>query len=671
MVKKMPSSMVRILNCTYRVLNNREDWNQLLYLLQKASNESLYFREVIDQLSPILAREEDGNSFLDEINGILSQHEKYLAQCLSLCKVKQTEGLMTTVTALSENFIKLDDLKENCEQLTMNMSRVTSSAVLNEIILTGIEVSRKNAEPLLMRKKLPALMQYILYVEETVDHTKKRFPEEEVLLNFFDTQIKTLKEAAGAVYLFLEENEVGNLVVAVNLLDKASGALWAAFSALNQLYIQHRKYSTYPKVDDAFHVLYKYSDHKLTEEDMLDALKKLKVEHAKNVNDIVRFKNNTFVHPSLAEKHIPIIESILYRQDLLLAYMNDNIKDVKKLEEALEKFNNLAKQLEDAWIEFNLKRDEPPRFLSSSNFTDLLETIRSVYEYHMPDFILEQKVAVIDEFQAEFQKRLDAEKESTPETSDTVGKILFTLAQQKEGIEKVYNYLETENRNLLLESYKIIEDTTVLLSALNEQVQERSIKENEGIIICPFCSMENSRTAGNCIKCRRDLHSSLSGNESEISLEITEESESLREAETGNESTGEPEYQVHQTIDSIIRLIEDASNENLKFEECQEMLSPYWYQLLDLQEQIEEQVTGMINSLQDPELTENFRIFKESFDFLQNTMQKTLRGLQKKNLEILKSSVVSLTEAGNRLTDMQAKLEQLINSESVNTFVEG
>jgi hypothetical protein len=659
MDKRLPSSFVRILNCANRILNGREDWNQLTYLLQKTDIEVSYFREVINQLSPILRREDGGESFLNELNEILDKQEEYLQQAVVICKTKKPTDLMKALTALGDNYTKLEELKEKCTQLTDNMSNVSSSAILNEIILTGIEVSRKKGEPELMRKKLPALMQYINYIEETTLHLKKRFPEEEVLTEFFETQVKAMKEAAGGIYIFLEEGKVEDLAVAVTLLDRAGEALWAAFSALHQTNIRQKKYSDFPKVDDAYHFLHKYIANELTEEDMRYALKRLKIEQANDVNNIARFKNNVFLYPELAEKFIPVIENILHRQDLLLAYMNDNIKDKSKLEEAIEKYNNLATQLHDTWMELNLERNEPPKYLGSSNFVDLLDTIKNVYEYHIPDFTLEQKVMFLDEFQQEFRKQVRREMERSPNTTEAVEQILETLDKQKEGIEKIYNYLETENRTLLLESYRIIEDTTLQLTALSEKIQNFTVKEANETLSCPFCLMENPKNAGYCVKCRRELPTRTSGSLEKSSFEITEDGETFNEYE--NNFVQVP----FQTIDSIIQVIEDTANENLKFEESQEILIPYWEQIQSFQEKIDKQIVKMIDNLQDPELTENFKHFKDSFDFLQDSVQKALDGLQERDMEALKNSIGALTEAGNRLNNIHTKLENF----AANAFV--
>lgn len=643
MITGISPSVTRVLNTARYICAGSSDWKSLSAYLEAALDDLGRIKEVFETvIFPPLVKIEDSQKIKDEFDETVKEQDKILKDFLLTSSRREAGRLPELSEKLDNNSIRLLEIISDLKQKDSESFKASPVRLLSDLILNGIEISRKKASPDLLRKKLPDLYNYIKYVESTIEELKSRFPDEEVLTGFFERQLERLKQAAGGIYIFLEEGgAVSDLVIAVSLLDRAGMDLWAAYSALNQLYFSSCKYSVHPVVEDAFRALEKYKNKEIEAEEMEKYLRNLKILRQMEASEAVFLEEHAFLKPAVKEEFLPQMIDTLNKMELTLAFMKDNLKSPAELEDAVKEYHTLLLKQLNLREKLAEKIHTKQVLEDSANFTELLDLIMGAFYETVPDARLEKKVIFLASLQEDFRRRLIFEEKRLPESYDSIHRTIELLDKQLAAFQIIMQYLMQGDKSLLPSAYAEIEETAVELIKLHNTFAELAEKEEslKNTITCPFCSKPSPVGSRQCSACGKpfpvtEVQERSAGSVFNLAEEIGDFD--------GFTSTG---VQIPEKYIFLKQIIEETISGLLTYDEAKEMLQPFIEQLNAIKKQLSESADNYIETINDAGLKENYLYLKEALNYYHDSLQEIFRGIEGKNPEILKNALASVEEA--------------------------
>jgi hypothetical protein len=628
----------------------RGSWDELVQLLEIAITQRDRLFDFYNDYIRSLVRSEGTGKIKAELYVAMDEMKVFLLECHRLAKEGLTDNLSFLIGKLDDSAYKASSCIARLKQAEDLTPRLSSVRILHEILAVGLDVSRNKLVPDVLKSRLPGLQSYIMYVQGTIRQLRERYPDQKVLLQYFQQQLSCLKEGAGGLFLYMQNQNVDSLVVALSLLDRAGLGLWAAYSAMNQLFVEEQSFSPDPLVDDVHRVIQAYKKGTAKEDKMKAAFFALTEQHKMSTINLVFLENFYFIRPPVKEQYIPPIVDILARKDAILAYMSANLASPIELEKSLAQYEGLCRWQAEKQDELEKAIAEKPDLSGAAHFEELLGLIEKVYEEKMPDSRLEQKAVFMDEFGGDFRRNLILQERRHPETADIVADMYQVLDDHHEGLNIIFEYLEIGDRGLLLQAYDIIESSTLRMLELRKQGEEKAAQAESGTasVACPFCGALNGQGAYQCGRCGRPVlgQSSLGGGV----LDVTE-SDGMPEGAASSEHLTENFLFIKQVV-------EDTAAGLLSYQEAEQMLLPYWDKIQEIEDNLLSTVEPTVNESGDEELGRCYDEFYEILNYFSEVMKEIFVGIQRRNPDILTKNIRSIIEAGCDMKRLHMDLQK-------------
>ncbi len=658
MEKKYSPATVRVLNYSRNIIQGRGEWDQFVSLIKIAIQHRDALFEYYNRTIRPTVKTKDSGKVRALLYVAMEEMEEILLKLLEVAGNRDTSSLEPLIMKLEANAERTGGIITALKKAKEETLKVSSIKLLHEIILVGLEVMRNNVEPAMLALRIQPLLGYIRYVETTLDQLTQRYPDEKELIDFFQQQIKRMQQAAGGLYLYLEGGEEGkgsktDLSNALTLLDQAGLGLWAAFSALNQIFVASQEYSGDPLVEDFYLALKRYARGEIDAKGMKDALKVLAQHQQTAALDVVTLERFTFLKPSEREQYIPVLIDILDRRDLLLAYMKDNLENPQLIQEALDKYRDLSGKFSNNLGDLEGTIRTRPDFREASHFHELLSLIRLAYEEKISDFALEKKALFLDEYGKDLKRQLILQERHHPETMVDSISLRGVVERHGKGLEKIFHYLASGNRQLLPEAYEIIEEATQDLLGIQKEINRKAkeMEQTGDVTLCPSCGHSNPVTEVNCSNCSVPLFGASGGGV----LDVTESNGAAVVAGSGTASLSE-------NFKFIKTVLEDVCAGIISWQEAEEMLLPGWDRFQDVQLQLGTNVLPVVEETNDPELNQAYDQFCEVLDYFGQVMQEVFSAIARQNAEGVESNIPGVVEAGLEIARLDQHLQHTVKS---------
>jgi hypothetical protein len=356
----------------------------------------------------------------------------------------------------------------------------------------------------------------------------------------------------------------------------------------------------------------------------------------------------------IKDEYIPKLLDTNRRQELVIAYMYDHIKEPDEIEDSLIQYDVLVRKYykDRQKIEEIVEHKQSPLH-NATHFNELLHLLKLVYEESLPDIRLESKLIYLEGFQEEFRRRLSLESHRSPEINNDIEQLFDMLDKQREGMDLIQDFLNTGDRNQLTKAYNIIYQATIEMLNYNTKLYQEVEQEKQGRnVSCPFCFAINEPTSRNCVKCGRMLPT----------YNMVEQVTNDLFTKDGLFSAGSSERPLPENLDFIRQVIEETSQGILPFEEAENLLQLPWNTIKESRNKLNQNISSLVVQLGDPSMRQYFEMLKDSLQYYYDAMSGIMSGLKNKNTHLLTQNLPAVLEAGEELVQIGEQLSESLKT---------
>jgi hypothetical protein len=157
----------------------------------------------------------------------------------------------------------------------------------------------------------------------------------------------------------------------------------------------------------------------------------------------------------------------------------------------------------------------------------------------------------------------------------------------------------------------------------------------------------------NCGKCGRQLPVPGDYAESILNLQETDDGEAL-----SLDSSGVP---LPENIKFLKKILENTANGLLTFEEADEMIAPFWNQVIFVEEKLKNNVQPVVNTLKDSGLTGSQERFLEIIADFKELLQGVFTAIDNKDETAVGRFAAEVAQTGVELYNLSLEIEAGMN----------
>lgn len=157
------------------------------------------------------------------------------------------DTVLDTAVALEESVLSL-------RALAAELPRITGNGAIDEIFAVGMSMARGGeVEPDALLSRLVAGRDVVLRLQSQRSLFVRAFPEEEEIARHLGDAVEALEEGLGGAFLYLAEEQDGDLLEqAMRTLASGGSAAMAALAAMREVSEEHHLFSEDPVLEELF-----------------------------------------------------------------------------------------------------------------------------------------------------------------------------------------------------------------------------------------------------------------------------------------------------------------------------------------------------------------------------------------------------------------------------------
>ena len=468
--------------------------------LKKASVLALEFVENFENIFLNLSLSFYRNDEVDEIINFTKQDIGQLKKVL-----KEIEPVLD-----KEKFIELNPILYSLEKYSMrianSMDRLSSFKEIDDyespipVVNRVIKLSYNVAEGRVGKEELivffPVIASFVSYIELDISRFAAIYKNEKDIISAGKKLVSDLQRAAGALSVYIKEDEPTALVDSIRIFKFASSALYLLLKKMDGITSGASEVSKLTPVSEFVKAYTAFKDGKADKNVVLTALNAL--------DRLVIFYNETV--SSIKKSHYFYFIEPLYNADTQLAsafvaYWKKVFEKAKKLSEDIDtnelvsKFETRAKELEKI-VEAH---ENEIRKVSQAPF---IEEIKELTGRYLSGALVPEYYSSRLEAFSQNHRVLTDEFKSKSVSSELAKEVRQLLDMQREGIDEMLLFLEDSGKEHLVSGMKSLESPIPRLFEIYKG-SSPVIKKVE--FCCPSCSKPYKKGDKICNSCSTNL----------------------------------------------------------------------------------------------------------------------------------------------------------------------
>lgn len=475
---------------------------------------SLHFHpqivQVINLGDGLLAGEPLSEEFLDQARQLAVVHDEQLARFRFFSEgQKKTPEIMELYEEVEEafserrvalNLLLNDELSEEklergLEKVLRTSQRLTKSSedlekadsqvrfslfpILHDFVQAGLNVHGEHCPQEALEERLPVVISWIQDLEQDWDDELELFEVLKEREGTFQGLLQNLKDGVGAIFLYLEEGEGQDLLAGLHLLQDTSEPLAQFMAECQQAVQEESQFSPYRDIERLAQ-----RDAKLGKDDpeiqtAIAAVERLLSGKEAQLNEFGEMPIDSEDFVAIFED----MESALAQEQAALEKM-----DLETLCGASLTYWSLQEEIAELLESTSHEMEEAPAL------QEYRKLLLGVYLGQTPDrFLAAMTETLFEAFEKSYQGTQEAETRQALE---------LCLA----ALEQARLYLETQNKECLIEARRLLEAGAIASIAIEQEHQRQLAIEKERMkLTCPKCSHRNDPALSTCEECQSRL----------------------------------------------------------------------------------------------------------------------------------------------------------------------
>ena len=421
---------------------------------------------------------------IEEINDAYNKREVLLDKIGNLVKRNDPQELESQLDQLEEATILITQASESLtiEDQRLHLSKNPS---LNNFLQACLNVYAETEPPEVLLARIAMAINIVNSMEQDFEKYLEIRPQAVPWQPYFVESINKMKEGIGGIQVYLDERNPQNLLAGATMVQEASTSL---ANLMQDMFEKTHTLFTFSLINELERLWirrYRFKEGTITQEQLDEATKDIDQLISYHENIYESFKDSPMNESIKGYYDQSIEQMVTYERDCFNK-LSDDDNTLIQLKDAIEKYINTNNSVSD-YIKQTI-----PNISEASNMNELRKLILGVYDGRTPVRIL-RRVADYLKNQLEQNKTAEEGAENA-------------VSLQEQGLEKIYKFFETRNREFLTDALDFLQNGTILmLDHYNEKNKELIDSSSKGSIACIKCGYINKNGITYCENCRSYL----------------------------------------------------------------------------------------------------------------------------------------------------------------------
>ena len=637
-----------------RILNEGRrpqlDWEGLRDAVEEARAWTAVLEDRFRGGFPLLVASEGAQALRPPCDEALAAQGAWLDRLSTAIEHQDPEALAGGLADLEAAAGRLAELLTTLRRLQAELPQFSDIPLVNEVLTLGLHLLKGKGDVTgELMARLPRLREFLSYLEGVRTGFAARHPGEPELDQAFRGGLDSLRQAAGGLFLYLQETrDPVDLSNSMTLFDRGIKTVAACFQAMRELEYGTLEYSEDPHLDRLA---------KAVEALLRGAGTRGEVDL--HLAGVVRFQRNlaadlavlgeqAFMPASLRRDFVPRMIDLLDLMDGELATLHQAGAAPPVLWEAVRRFQALGEEYDRMQGELEEHLARRPDLAESGHWDELVALMQGAYEGSVPDSRLEARIPVLLSLQEALRRRLALESHRQPGEAGTLEAVLEALDAQRGALDTLGEYLEGGDRELLLVAYEQLLPPTLRLLEFKREASAREAASQTSTVLCPWCGTANEPGNARCGRCTRPLPS--------VALGVTRPSEVLDLYDS--RAPGSQSRALAENFQYLLDVCEDAISGVLTPEEARDLLLPFWETVLAAELRAQDTVRPTVAAVGDATLSSYQEELQALLAYLKEILTTLFEALDAHNLGGLSGLRAEFVEVAEGLQRFHQEVEE-------------
>ncbi len=567
----------------------------------------------------------------DEIKDYILQDFRDLKNSINDLKNVMKKGRMIELNPIIFDLERLAfRFAESINSFSALTDRIESPIpVANLIIKLSYNITEHRASAENLKVLLPPLAVFVSNTEKNIKSFKVIHPAEVKIYETADKLINDLKNAVGALKLFIEKEDYSCLIDGVRILKYASTSLYVVLRLMDSVSSAEKKYSKIAVLEEYCKLYEQFLNGKVSAKNLYSAflnVDELANIYVRSVDFMKKSHYRHFIKKQLDETSSKVSAFKRFwdsTKNQMFDKMNPRQLPISSLKSICSEFEEAEKYTEKLSLALKNEFDKVSK-------TPYMEEIKDIIGRYLSGVVvLEYFSTRLEDFAMRHQDLLFQFREKSY-NDRTAMEVYELLELQKTGIDELLMFLDDSDKEHLIRGFRDVESS---LPRLFEIQQGISPMKKSSRLLCPGCGREAPVGERLCPFCGAVIPKGMSTNLSGSSYE---------------------EFFEEQALPARVELLFTAFNSFRVGEISKKDLLSEFSKYKNLVKQVRREFSVKSNELFNGEYAEEAHAMESGLRTLDTTLEKIIEMLE--TGRDITDAMSDLRMAGYYLEDIRARI---------------